>query len=503
MGVLFKILIVLIYFFSVSHFAMAVGGDCGLRSDGSAIECNYQSAEFYKEADYSSDNINWNQFDQSKVPANRIKEIPKDKVDVLKVNFPYELTKDQLAYGDNLKKFKEWEKLNDESLGYALSEKTGKGVIIKNPTTGELTENGFSVANAGLIKIEQTSVNNCIGCVYDGKKLIFKHADSVVTDKSVSTNIENFEGFADSFKVEKADSLLSGCLRFDNIKESEFSVFEGKVEAAVKNENNISITDCSYTQSEFESNGNGSITVNKQAKPKYEVKEGILKCKYGQNTDKIEAQNTASVEMEDCFSCMAIVPAGTYFYSDADIRKDFSVNVPKESSVYKLCLIKNQAQQFSAYNGLVDFVNKKIELNGIVNYLRYQLKNSQISSLLSSFVYRGLKNVNALFNYDKDLLFLENISIKSTINNKNQITITKPNNFYVIEEIEIDGKVHRVVDLSLIAKEDTTQNIISNYKSDSLDVDVKISDGVLLQQIGESKVIILPPEHNSIGSFLR
>ena len=458
---------------------------------------------------HTFDSNNPNTFDWQR---GDLKTVPPNHLDFQKIEQfgrEKELTADQLKHKDasgnpNINRVKDWNKLDKNVRDKVLSEIAGSPTSTDGIVDGQIVGNRMEFPSIGFLKIGETSVNNCISCVYDGKKLKFKHADSVVTNNSATTNIDNFEGFADSFKVKKADSLLSGCLRFDNIKESEFSVFDGKVEATVKDGNNITITDCSYIQSEFESDGNGSVTINKDSKPKYEIREGILKCKYGQNTDKIEAQNTASVEMENCFSCMAITPAGTYFYSDADIRKDFSINVPKESSAYKLCLRKNTAQQFQSYNGMVDFADKKIELNGIVNYLRYSLKNNQISSLLSSFVYRGLNDVKTILNYEDGFLFLSNVNIKSTINNKNQVTITKPNNFYSIEEMEIDdGKVHRIVDLSLTAKEDATQGIISNYESDSLGADVNIADGVLIQQIGESKVTILPPEHQKIGSFLR
>ena len=419
-----------------------------------------------------------------------------------------QLKKDQLIFKDssgqpNINKVKDWNKLDKAARDEALSEVTKKPVVTENPVEGKVVGDGVEFPFIGFLKVGETSVNNCIACIYDGKKLIFKHADSVVTNKSASTNIDNFEGFAGSFKVEKADSLLSGCLRFDSIKETSFSIFDGKVTADIKNGNNASITDCSYTQSQFESNGNGSVEITKDSKPKYEIREGILKCKYQNKTDKIEAQANAAVEIDNCFSCMAITPAGTYFYSDADIRKDFSINVPKESSAYRLCLKKNAAQQFQSYNGMVDFVGKKIELDGIVNYLRYPLKNSQISSLLGSFVYRGLKDVKTVLNYDKGMLFLNDVNIQNTINNRNQITITRPNNFYTIEEIELDGKIHRVASLSLLQKEDATQSIVSNYHSDSLDAGVKITDGILIQQAGESKVTILPPGHPEINSFLR
>ena len=397
----------------------------------------------------------------------------------------------------------DWDDLDDNERDEALSDITGRRITTRNINNGRVEGNGLSFDDIGLLKIDGTSITNAIGVVYDGTKLKFKHADSVVTDKSASINIDNFEGFADSFKVEKADSLLSGCLRFDNIEKSEFSVFDSKVEVNVENGNNITMTDCSYTQSEFESRGNGSVAISKDQKPEYEIKEGILKCRYGLNTDKLEAENTASVDIDNCFSCMTIAPAGTYFYSDADIRKDFNINVPKESSTYRLCLKKNQLQQFRDYNGLVDFADKRIELNGIVNYLKYPMKNNKVSSLLSSFVYRGLKDVNALLNYDNDLLFLEDVNIKNTVNNMNQITASKPSNFYSIEETEIEGKVHRIVDLSIMKKEDLTQSIVSNYESDSLDASVVIRGNILTQQAGESKVTIMPPGHQKIGSFLR
>lgn len=441
----------------------------------------------------------------------KLNTVPPDKLDFIQIRQfgrENELTADQLSYRDssgtpNMNRIKDWSKLDKAARDEALAEITKKPTSTENPVGGEVIGESVKFDSIGFWKIGETSVNNCISCIYDGKKLKFKHADSVVTNKSATTNIDDFEGFADIFRVEKADSLLSGCLRFDNIKESSFSVFDGKVEADVRNGNNITITDCSYTQSEFESKGNGSITSTKDAKPKYEIREGTLKCRYGKNTDRIDAENSASVEMDNCFSCMTITPPGTYFYSDTDIRKDFSVNVPKESSSYRLCLRKNAAQQFGEYNGLVDFVSERIELNGIVSYLRYPLRNGQLSALLSGFVYKGLKDVKTVFSYDNGMIFLSNVNIQNTIKNKNRITITRPNNFYAIEEIELDGKIHRVVSLSLLKKEDITQSIISNYESDSLDADVKIENGVLIQQAGESKVVIFPPGHQDINIFLR
>jgi len=391
-------------------------------TDKCIANCDYQKGDYSK--------IDWDKADQSQVPINRIKDIPAEKVDVTKVKDPYSLTKDQLAYNDNLNKFKQWEKLNDESLGYALTEKTGKSVSIKNPTTGEVTQRGFSVANADFIKIDETSINNCISCFYDGKMLKFQHADSFITGKSASTNINNFEGYADSFKMEKADSLLSGCIRVDNIKDSEFRV-GNKIEITTKSNVNLKITDCSYN--EFEFKGKGRITIDKNENPAYTVENGTLTKKENGYNETIDSNNSAIIETDKTFGfkCITITPAGSYFYNDDDLRKDFIINVPKESSVYRLCLKKSIAQQFNDYDGIVDFANKKIELNKIANYLKYPLKNNKISSLLSNFVYKGLKNLNAVFSYDNDLIFLNDISL----NNKSAVeegilSTTYPSNYY-------------------------------------------------------------------------
>lgn len=356
----------------------------------------------------------------------------------------------------------------------------------------------ISVATISSLTSGQTQIVNGVNVKIFSDRIEAEYADTFIKGKTAASNVNSLKARTERFSVGSASKVVSGCNSFDNVKDSEFEVENDEIKVTTNSSVTLNITDCSYRDIEFESKGNGSsVTIKKD---NYEISKGSLKCG---SRDKIEADISANIEVgSDCFSCMTIIPAGTYFYSDADIRKDFSVNVPKEAPIYRLCLRKNQAQQMHAYNGLIDFVDRKIELNGIANYLRYPLKNNQISSLLSGFVYRGLKNVNALLSYDKDLLFLEKASIKNTVSSKNQITSTKPNNFYEIEEIELDGKVHRTVDLNLIAKEEMTEDMLSTYGSDSLDAEVRVVDGVLMQQAGESRVTVLPPGHKDIITFL-
>lgn len=441
----------------------------------------------------------------------KLNTVPSDKLNFDKIQ-QYGREKDlmleQLAYKDssgntNINKIKDWNKLNKEVRNKALSKLTGKEVVTDEPVNGRVVDNGIQFDSIKFLRIDKTSITNAAGVIYDGSKLKFKSADSVLTDNSISTNVLDFESYEDSFFVEKADSFLSDCLRVDSIKDSEFKV-SNKVEITTKSDVNLKITDCSYNEVTF--SGKGRVAIDKTQNPIYILENGTLtKTENGYN-ESVESNNSIIVETDKTFGfkCLTITPVGSYFYNDNDLRKDFVVNIPKESSTYKLCLRKNQIQQFKDYNGLVDFVDKKIELNGIVNYLRYPLKNNQIASLLSDFVYKGLKNVKTLLVLDKDLLFLNNAEIKNVLQNKQQVTITKPNNYYNIKEMELeDGKIHRIVELNQLNKNQLTQDINYNYESDSLKPKVKISNNILVHDNGKNSITFLPPEHERINQIIK
>ena len=53
--------------------------------EGDEVEANYNNPDFYRDIDYNNPNIDWTKFDQSKVPEDRVHEIPVDKVDFKKV----------------------------------------------------------------------------------------------------------------------------------------------------------------------------------------------------------------------------------------------------------------------------------------------------------------------------------------------------------------------------------------------------------------------------------
>ena len=84
---------------------------------------------------------------------------------------------------------------------------------------------------------------------------------------------------------------------------------------------------------------------------------------------------------------------GSYYYNDPIIEKDFVITIPQEGKEYRLCLKKSPMQEFSLYDGIVDFTQKSLRLDGIVQYKRYPLKNGKLNGLLTSPVYSGEVNV--------------------------------------------------------------------------------------------------------------
>lgn len=366
------------------------------------------------------------------------------------------------------------------------------------------TADGYTIPRVASLEHNGIKIINGDGIVFKNGEFIIERADSFIKDNSITTNVNNLYINAKFFSVKKADSFLSDCIRVDNIKDSEFKV-ANIVEITTKSRQKLKITDCSFNEVFFD--GKGRVTLDKNSEsPTYVLENGTLtKTENGYN-ETIESNNSMIIETDKTFGfkCLIINPVGSYYYNDNDLRKDFIINIPKESSVYRLCLRKNIAQKFQNYTGLVDFPNKKIELNGTVNYLRYPLKNSQVSSLLSDFVYRGLKNVKTLLSYDNDLLLLKNVAINNIPNNKQQISITIPNNYYKIEELQIgNGEIHRTLKLNLIDKSDLNDDISYNYESDSMAPKIEIRKSVLVQNSSGNSVTVLPPGHPRIDSILK
>ena len=182
-------------------------GSCGDKEDGSPVPCDY-SDEFYKNADYDSVNIEWEKFDQSKVPKDRLFEIPPERVDPSKVSDTSQLTKDQLTYtpfgGEpNINKVENWQALDPKVRDEVLSDVTGKNVktVLKDPTSGKVNSRGFEIDNAESIMVGHEAYSGVTGFQYKDGKSSASKAQARSTPDSTATNNLNRPGFAGEVNV--------------------------------------------------------------------------------------------------------------------------------------------------------------------------------------------------------------------------------------------------------------------------------------------------------------
>lgn len=367
------------------------------------------------------------------------------------------------------------------------------------PSTVTTNPDGFSIDYIHSISIDGIRVINAYDLDYSNNFLAVGKAETILIKDGLLSDVSGFKGNIIEFNVKEVRNVINKCVSINNVKNSKFKITDEIVQINSDDGVNFNITDCSLTQSQFKAISNNSqIEISKTPEPHYSLKESEIICNSRDKSDKLEALNQASIDYgTDCFTCMTIIPAGTYFYLDADIRKDFSINVPKESSAYKLCLRKNIAQQFKEYNGLVDFVDKKIELNGIVNYLRYSFRENQLLSFLSDFVYKGNDVNNKVdINLNKDFLFVNNLSINNK-NPNNKIT----NSYSGYHEI-IEIKETR---FAKINKQKLYPDLIKRYKTEFENSTITIKNSILIQN-GNANVKILTinsPNVRKVELFLQ
>ena len=161
-------------------------------------------------------------------------------------------------------------------------------------------------------------------------------------------------------------------------------------------------------------------------------------------------------------------------------------------------------QEFSLYDGIVDFTQKSMKLNGVVQYKRYPLKNGKISGLLTKPVYFGKSNVSMSLRYLPDFTFIDALRINGILGlNSLESSETTPSNFISFSETSINGKKTRVAKINyLLSKESMNQGIISTYDSDDDLPPITYANGAYTQDNGKTRVEILEPDNERILSIL-
>lgn len=210
-------------------------------NEENSVDCDYSSDDFYSMVDYTSTDIDWAQVDQTRIPAERINEVPADKLDF------DQLTGEQLGAVTP----QQWEasEHNVESIEGDSSgaDVEGSQLILTDGSTYDLDSGSninVEIGSDGSTKSFSNDLGvsffNAKGVIYTKDQLSIQQADSLSWYGTTANIISNFIGQSGTFKVDSADRVIIETMTFDKIINSEFTLSDGNlIEAKVVcNKNN-------------------------------------------------------------------------------------------------------------------------------------------------------------------------------------------------------------------------------------------------------------------------
>lgn len=335
----------------------------------------------------------------------------------------------------------------------------------------------------------------------------FTTTGSSTQDSAFLSNIAGLEADSSSISIGFAQTIQSGCVRLDDVDDATVSV-DAFVHVQPRRIIEFTATDCSAFDSTI--HAGGEVSISKSEPSSYVISASEITLVPSQPLqginfeykETVSANRNATIEMDPAFgiSCVTIQPIGAYHYADETSERDFSIRVTS-GEPYRLCLRKSITQHFDSYAGIVDFVDKTMELSGEAEYRRYPIRLGKIAGLSTEPVYQGTESVLARLFYFDDFMFLRNLFVRG-IRDGGEAT-TAPNNYFRIIETTVGGEQKRLLHIDRnITAATLTESIIANYSTDSGMPEITIRDNVLVQDNGRTRVTVLPPGDERISALL-
>ena len=372
--------------------------------------------------------------------------------------------------------------------------------------------NGLQADSIGLFNDNYIQLINGINVeVYSNDVIKARHADSFINSRTVTTNIDNLNSDLTGFKVDKADFFISNDLKISDIDNSKFILHDDKIFIETS-DNDLKVNGMGNYVGDFKSASNESTLIISKNGSYYEISKGMMNfSSYNSGnkfTDAIETNSTVKIEIDEFkfgIKCMTVKPVTTYWYNDENLIRDFGINIPPNGDLFKLCIKRFVGQKFADYDGLIDFIDKNIVLNGTADYLRYPMKDGRIASLLMNPLLQNPDNFGISMKLDNDFVFINSNKISRKESKKGIIkTIAYPDNYYTIkEQLMPNGEIHSIVVINTnLTKNEINQNRFFNYETGYFRPTIEIKGNVITQKNNENAIIILPPESNTIAKIL-
>lgn len=256
--------------------------------------------------------------------------------------------------------------------------------------------------------------------------------DLAVGSREWAGNVENFVIGPSRVMVETADYVFRDCLQFVNVSNAEFEF--GTSTTARLLGTTMQIKNCQGKELSFTALGNGTLNIQDDT---YSITNANLSYEDTEYIEWIQATNGALIIMDEHygFSCMTIMPGGTYFYSSKiDKRVDQSVESPEPYGIdYRLCIKKDNSQTFTNFDGIIDLVNNFNVLDSTVNYYRYPLRNNVLAGVVLQPVYQAFLNPKMKMRLDTYNIYSTNMTVTPHSSDKT-VSKTIASNYLTIRE---------------------------------------------------------------------
>jgi len=394
-----------------------------------------------------------------------------------------QLEGEQLAYNNNINQVDDWTQLDQDELNDAVKRITGRNINMRGVTSGKFIGSELvNVKYADSFSVDNTATE--------------KASDSQFESRSPAA-----QG-ADVFRVSNAEKVTYGCVTFLNVQNVDFEASPHGVKVVPQSRAPLKIIDCVNRQVEFVAEEGGYLSI---IGDDYTVVKGTLTCTDGVKVDTLQAEESTEIHVgPSCFECMGIVPVGTYSYHEPVIERDFTVRIPKEGKVYRLCLRKFRVQSFIGYDGLADFVDKRMDFRGIMQYKRHLLRGGKATDILMETAYEGKADVRADITLFPEFIFVDTVALAGINASEAPASArTVPSNVYELTEEIIKGQHKRVLAVGYrLLPESLAQSLPSRYDSDGGLPWLNITSNVIMQDNGRHRVTILEPGNKKIDGIV-
>jgi hypothetical protein len=353
-------------------------------------------------------------------------------------------------------------------------------------------EDSYSIAQVSELKQGTITITNGFNVRWNGGILTADSASSLDYKGSTSTDVVQLTADGKEFFVQKASAVQAGCFLVEDVEIAKF-VVNKNVTMTTSGDGKVVYGDgtkLAYDGLQANSSITGSVT--NCMKPTYAITAMQLSATTGNLTESINGTGNIQVDSLYGVVCVNLSPISTYDIDTGWYEENFGFVIRDYG--YKLCIQKAVAQKLVAdcpLCGLVDLANRKILLNGVIEYRRYWHDSALIEqNKQTAFKSQG---------FGKNVIDLQRGTV--TLEKDAPPVDTVPSNYLALHEHDIDGATHRF--LGINEKIDrVAYNWMKLYAAEYAPATTTIINNLLDYQRGTCHVAVLPPNHPQINSVL-